>query len=56
MPTDSVTVVPNAPKTPGRQVRVPEELWRAALAKAEERGEVLAEEIRQFLVRYVKRR
>ena len=48
--------VPNVPRTPGRHVRVPELLWRQALAKAEERGEVLAVEIRLFLVRYVKRR
>lgn len=54
--TDTVPLVPNAPKTPRRGVRVPEELWQAALRKAEERGEVLSEEIRQFLVRYVRRR
>lgn len=41
--------------TPIRGVRVPEDLWLAALAKAEARGEVLSDEIRKFLERYVKR-
>lgn len=42
--------------TPHRGVRVPEDLWQAALAKAEARGEVLADEVRKFLERYVKRK
>lgn len=42
--------------TPHRGVRVPEELWQQALAKADARGEVLAEEIRKFLERYVQRK
>lgn len=41
--------------TPHRGIRVPEELWEAALAKAAARGEVLAEEIRRFLERYVQK-
>lgn len=36
-----------------KALRVPDELWAAALAKADERGDVLAEEIRKFLERYV---
>lgn len=36
-----------------KALRVPDELWTAALAKADERGDVLAEEIRKFLERYV---
>jgi hypothetical protein len=36
-------------------VKVEDELWDAAKAKAEERNEVLSEEIRAFLKRYVKR-
>jgi hypothetical protein len=34
---------------------VEDELWRAAHAKADERGEILSEEIRKFLERYVAR-
>lgn len=47
--------VPNQPKTPSRNVRVPTDLWEAALARAAERGEVLSEVIREFLERYVRR-
>ena len=36
----------------GRQIRVPDSIWQAALDKAEERGEVLSEEIRKFIERY----
>lgn len=38
-----------------KSVRVPDALWRAAQAKADERGEVLSEVIRKALERYVKR-
>jgi hypothetical protein len=38
-----------------RAVKVPDDLWRAAQAKADERGEVLSEEIRKFLQRYIRR-
>jgi hypothetical protein len=44
-----------SPKTPRRTLRVPPDLWHAALAKADERGEVLSEEIRKFLQRYIRR-
>ena len=47
--------VPNAPKTPQRTVRIPDALWEAAKAKAEERGENLSDVIRKALERYVKR-
>ncbi len=39
---------------PNRVIRVPDELWKAAQAKADERGETLSEAIRKFLRRYVK--
>ena len=42
------------PRKP-RSVKVEDDLWTAALAKADERGEVLSEEIRKFLASYVKR-
>jgi hypothetical protein len=38
-----------------RAVKVPDDLWHAAQAKADERGEVLSEEIRKFLQRYIRR-
>jgi hypothetical protein len=47
--------MPNQPKTPNRVVRVPDQLWHAAQAKAADRGEVLSEEIRKFLERYVRK-
>ena len=37
-------------------LRVDRHLWNAAKTRADERGEVLAEEIRKFLVRYVGRK
>ena len=46
-----MTRKPMVPKA----VRVPDELWRAAQAKADERGEYLSEVIRRALERYVKR-
>jgi predicted CopG family antitoxin len=47
--------MPNAPKTPSRNVRVSDDLWTAALAKAVERGESLSDVIRRALERYVAR-
>lgn len=38
-----------------RSVKVSDELWQAAQATADERGEVLSEVIRAALERYVKR-
>lgn len=48
--------VPNAPKTPIRGFRIPDELYEAARAKAKERGEDLSTVIRAALERYVKRK
>jgi hypothetical protein len=39
-----------------KAVRVPDELWKAAQTKADERGEYLSEVIRKALERYVARR
>ena len=44
------------PPRKARAVRVEDELWAAALAKAEERGDVLSEVIREALKRYVAKR
>lgn len=38
-----------------KSVRVPDALWAAAQAKADERGEVLSEVIRATLERYVRK-
>jgi hypothetical protein len=46
--------MPNAPKTPGRNVRVPDDLWVAAQAKADERGETVSDVVRRALERYVR--
>ena len=46
---------PRPPRKP-RAVRVEDELWAAALTKAEERGEILSEIIRDALKRYVARK
>lgn len=47
--------VPNQPKTKMRSVRVPDELWDAAKAVADERAESVSDEIRRSLERYVRR-
>ena len=47
--------MPNQPKTPLRNVRVSDELWQAALFKAEERGETVSDVVRRALERYVAR-
>lgn len=41
--------------TPPRAVRVSDDLWAAALAKADERDETVTDVIRRALERYVKR-
>lgn len=43
-----------APRKP-RSVKVEDELWTAALGKADQRGEVLSEVIREALKRYVRK-
>jgi len=37
-----------------RVIRVPERLWTAAKARADQRGETVSEAVRRFLERYVK--
>lgn len=55
-PRTTVQPVPNKPKTPLHSFRCPDELWEAAKAKAEERGENWSEELRKMVERYVKRK
>lgn len=47
--------VPNKPKTPIRGFRIPDDVYNAAKAKAEEKGETLTEVVRKALERYAKR-
>lgn len=35
-----------------KAIRIPERLWQAAQAKADEKGETVSEAIRKFLERY----
>lgn len=51
-----MTTVPNVPKTPLRSFRIPDSVYRAAQAKAEEKGESVSDVVRRALERYVKRR
>jgi predicted HicB family RNase H-like nuclease len=51
----SVSRVPNQPKTPQRTFRIPEDVYRAAQAKAAAKGESLSDVVRRALERYVKR-
>ncbi len=44
------------PKMIMRSLRVPEPLWEAAKAKADERQENISDVIRKALERYIKRR
>lgn len=48
----TITRVPNTPGTPRRTVRVPDEVWEAAQAKAAERQETLSDVIRRALETY----
>lgn len=50
-----LTRVPNAPSTPSRTFRIPDELYQAAKECAELDGETLSDVVRASLERYVKR-
>lgn len=52
--TPTVVDVPNAPKTPLRSFRIPDDLYRAAQAAAAEKGESMSDVVRRALERYVK--
>ena len=43
----------NKPPMAQRAIRVPDDIWEAAKAKANDRGENLSEVLRRFLERYV---
>lgn len=46
--------MPNQPATPGRSIRIPDELWEAARRKAEDEGETVTEVVIRALTRYVR--
>lgn len=46
--------MPNQWKTRARSVRVPDDLWAAAKAKAEERGETVTDALVRALELYVR--
>ncbi len=45
--------MPNQPKTPTRNVRIPDDTWRAAQAIAAAEGVVVSDVVRQALAEYV---
>lgn len=45
---------PNQPATPNRTVRIPDELWEPALAKAQEEGTTVTAVIIDALKRYLR--
>lgn len=53
-PTTTLPTVPK-PKMVMRSLRVPEKLWDAAKAKADERQENISDVIREALERYTKK-
>ena len=55
MTPTTVERVPNQPKTPLRSFRIPDEVYRAAQAKAAAKGESVSDVVRKALERYVKR-
>lgn len=48
-----MNTVPNKPKTPIRGVRVPDEEWRPAQAKAKRQGETMTDVVRRAVRDYV---
>lgn len=50
----NVPDVPNQPKTPQRSVRVPDDVWQAAKAKAESEGQTVSDVVRQALEDYLR--
>ena len=46
--------MPNQPKTPVRSVRIPDDVWRAAQAKAAAEGETVTDVVLRALKRYVR--
>lgn len=45
---------PNQPATPGRSIRIPDDLWEALRARADERGETVTAVVLRALRLYVR--
>ena len=45
--------MPNAPRTPNRAIRIDDDLWQAAQARAHQKGESVSDAVRRALRRYV---
>lgn len=56
MTTATIPDVRNAEQTPRRTVRVSNEVWDAAAAKAEEKGETVSDVVRRALIAYARRK
>ena len=50
---DTISSMPNQPKTPMKSFRISEDLYRAALCKAEEEGKTLSDVVREALEKYI---
>lgn len=46
--------VPNMPATPNRTIRVPDEIWEPAMAKAHDEGKTLTEVIVKALEAFLR--
>lgn len=46
--------MPNAPRTPVRSVRIPDEVWEALRRRADERGETITDVILRAIHRYLR--
>lgn len=53
---DTISSMPNQPKTPMKSFRISEDLYRAALSKAEEEGKTLSDVVREALEKYIQGR
>lgn len=47
-------LVPNQPATPGRSIRIPDELWDALRARADERGETVTDVVLRAIRLYLR--
>lgn len=53
MTRDSLTDVPNQPRTPARSVRIPDDVWAAFKRLAESRGVTASDVVREALENYL---
>jgi predicted DNA-binding protein len=53
--SDMIDGVPNKPKTKGRSIRVPDELWQEALTTSQQQGETISDVVREALQEYVEK-